>query len=154
MADQALLSYLRAQQASLQWSPVLRALAAEIGGQSGHDALRDLFFRVGHRFATDMAGEFGGARSLAELEERLNSLWSRMNWGWVAFREDRDGVHVKHCCAPLAEAFGDESLPWSVGLLEGIYTSLFRQLGAGDTATVRIVGAVIDGMHFQLVLTV
>jgi hypothetical protein len=154
MADDTLLSYFRAQQASLQWSPVLRALAVEIGGYTDPDSLRELFFRIGQRFASDMAAEFSDARSLGELEDGLNGLWARMNWGWVSFREDRDGVHVQHSCAPLAEAFGDESLEWSVGLLEGIYTSLFRQLGAGDSANVRCVAAPDQGMHFELLLAV
>ena len=146
-------NYFRSQQASLQWSPVLRALAVELNAQSNPEALRQMFGRIGRHFAQDVADQFDNVQTLSGFAENLNDFLARINWGWVELREENGGIDIQHRCAPLADAFGIEELSWSVGLLEGFYETLFKQLGAEEAATVRGVGTGAEGLNVRLRLT-
>ena len=137
MVSDKLQNYFRSQQVSLQWLPVLRAMASELSAQSDGKVLRHLFFQIGERFAADTSDLFEGAQSLTQLEEQLNDFWSRINWGWVELKEVKDYIEICHHASPLSEALGDDAHEWSVGLLEGFYQSVFSVLGASETMTVR-----------------
>lgn len=150
MAKDNLQNYFRGQQVALQWLPVLRAMASELSAQIDAKALRQLFFKIGERFAKDTDDLFHGAQSLVQLEERLNDFWLRINWGWVDLNEAKGFIEITHWAAPLAEAFGDDASDWSIGLLEGFYQSVFSVLGASETMVVRGVGAPVGGMDVQL----
>lgn len=143
-------NYFRSQQVSLQWAPVLRALAVELGEMASKQDLQRLFFSAGARFAGDVATRFEGTETLAQLEECLNDLWSSLNWGWVELRETQGLIEILHQAAPLAEAFGDETLEWSIGLLEGFYESVFKVLGAGDSMVVTGLPDASSGMSVRL----
>jgi hypothetical protein len=143
-------SYFRGQQVSLQWLPMLRALATEMAQHTSTEDLRFLFFKVGQRFAGDTGDFFESVQSLTELEDGLNDFWMRINWGWIELKEEEEHIEIAHYACPLAEAFGDEALPWSVGLLEGFYESVFHVLGASDDIVVREVKDASNGMHVVL----
>jgi hypothetical protein len=142
--------YFRSQQVSLQWLPMLRALAMELAVHASPQDLSRLFFNAGVRFAGDTTGRFEGIQTLAQLEENLNDLWARLNWGWVELREVHGVIEIWHHAAPLAEAFGDESLEWSIGLLEGFYECVFKVLGAGDSMSVKGLPGASSGMTVRL----
>lgn len=150
MENDNLQNYFRGQQVSLQWLPVLRALAFEMSANAEAKDLRHLFFKIGEHFAKDTEDRFQGIQTLAEFEECLNDFWSRINWGWVDFKEVKGYIDITHHAAPLAEAFGDETLGWSIGLLEGFYQSVFKVLGASDTMVVQGVGESSAGMDIRL----
>jgi len=132
-------NYLRSQQVSLQWLPVLRALASELTANASEQGLRQLFFKVGERFAKDVAARFEDVQTLVELEEYLNEFWAQLNWGWVSLTEGDGFIGIDHQAAPLEEAFGEEANRWSIGLLEGFYQTVFTVLGASDSMTVRAI---------------
>jgi hypothetical protein len=136
MSNAGFENYFRGQQVSLQWLPVLRALALELTASADSAALRQLFFKVGERFAKDVQERFESVQTLSELEEALNEFWAQLNWGWVSFSESKGHIQIEHQALPLAEAFGDEHLLWTVGLLEGFYQSIFVVLGAGESMKV------------------
>jgi hypothetical protein len=150
MANDQLENYFRAQQVSLQWLPMLRAMATELAAHTDASDLRRLFFKIGQRFAADTGDLFQSAKSLTELEEYLNDFWMRINWGWVEFAENESYIDISHHASPLAEAFGDGALPWSVGLMEGFYQSVFHVLGASETILVREVMGLSSGMDVRL----
>lgn len=150
MATDSLRSYFKNQQTPPQWGAVLRAMSVEMATQAEAQDLRDLFFRVGERFAADMEVSFQNVQTLSELETNLNDFWAGINWGWVTLVEAQDSIDISHQCAPLAAAFGDEALPWSVGVLEGFYQTLFTWLGGGDEMRVSCVGESPDGMDIFL----
>ncbi len=150
MENDNLQNYFRAQQVSLQWLPVLRALAAEMSANAEVKDLRQLFFRIGEHFADDAEDRFRGLQTLAQLEESLNEFWAQINWGWVDFTEVKGFIEITHYAAPLAEAFGEEALIWSIGLLEGFYQSLFKVLGASDMMVVQGVGESSRGLDIRL----
>ena len=150
MATNNLPNYFRGQQVSLQWSPVLRALAAEMSSRSDPKDLRRLFFKIGERFAKDTEGLFQDVQTISQLEESLNDFWFRTNWGWVDLHEADGSIYITHQAAPLAEAFGDDALEWVTGLLEGFYQNVFNVLGASDTLVVRSFAEVADGRNIRL----
>ncbi|WP_194723930.1 cellulose biosynthesis protein BcsD [Noviherbaspirillum malthae] len=132
MTERDLENYYRSQQVSFQWLPFVRALAAEFSEAATPEEAFDFFFRVGVKFAQASEACFRDAQSLEQLQQNLNTFWSRINWGWVEFAELKGYVEITHHASPLAEAFGDETLNWSSGLLEGFYQTVFSVLGAGE----------------------
>jgi hypothetical protein len=151
MTNNSLQDYFRGQQISLQWLPVLRAMALEMSANTEVQELRELFFKVGLRFAKDAEDYFQNAKTLAQLEDGINDFWARINWGWVNFKDSNDCIDILHQASPLAEAFGNDALNWSIGLLEGFYQAVFDGLGAGGTQmAVRSIEESINGFHIQL----
>jgi predicted hydrocarbon binding protein len=142
--------YSKAQKLPLQWSGILRAMAAEMSSVSDSSDLRDFFFRIGERFATDADEMLKNVETLDDLAEKLNSFWADRSWGWVELNEDDDGIDITHQCAPLANAFGDEELDWSVGFLEGFYQKLFNEFGASEDMAMSCVEKSPDGMNIRL----
>ena len=143
-------SYVRGQQISLQWLPILRAMAMEMAEHSKPADLKNLFFKIGFRFGKDTEYLFNGTKTLSQLQEVLNDFWSRINWGWVKLNEVEGQIDIEHQAAPLAEAFGDEALGWSVGLLEGFYQSIFSLLGANDAMVCRSIDDSCTGINIRL----
>lgn len=150
MTTDNLQNYFRGQQVPLQWLPVLRAMALEMSACTEAKELRHLFFKIGERFAKDMEVRFQGVQTLAQLEESLNDFWARINWGWVDLKEVTGSIDITHHAAPLAEAFGDAALNWSIGLLEGFYQSAFNVLGASDKMVVRGIDDLSGGIDIRL----
>lgn len=151
MASDDLQSYFRSQQVPLQWLQVLRAMAMELSDTVEPADLRQLFFKIGLRFANDVEELFQDVKTLKGLESGLNDFWLRINWGWVELVEVKGGIDIRHSAAPLAEAFGDESLAWSSGLLEGFYQNVFELLDTSRNMSVSLVGDSVDAMeiHFR-----
>lgn len=150
MTNETLLNYFREQQISLQWLPVLRAMASEMSSSMPADELHGLFAKIGERFAIDSEDHFNEAETLAQLEESLNYFWARINWGWVSFKEAKGCIEITHSAAPLAEAFGEDALEWSIGLLQGFYQRAFNALGASENMAVRTVGELTGGIDINL----
>ncbi len=124
--------YFRSQQVSMQWMPVLRSLALELERNASAEDLRSLFFNTGKNLAEELSSHCEDVTTLSQLQEIINDFWLQMNWGWVELSEANAVVEIVHHAAPLAEAFGESSLTWSAGLLEGFYESIFKILGASD----------------------
>ena len=143
-------NYIKTQQIPLQWGGVLRAMSAEMSSVSDGPDLHDFFFRIGERFASEVETKFQGVETLEDLEASLNSFWSEINWGWVELVEEEGGIDITHQCAPLAKAFGDAALSWSVGLLEGFYQTLFNEFGANEEMKMNSVRESPDGMDIRL----
>jgi hypothetical protein len=137
MAINPLENYFREQQMSLQWLPFSRAMANVLAEQTDPDSLRNLFSAIGQRFAEDSREAFEDINTLGTLCAALNDFLARINWGYVQINEVTGGVDIDHFAAPLAEAFGDEALTWSIGFLEGFYQALFGKLGASSSMRVR-----------------
>jgi hypothetical protein len=149
MATNPLENYFREQQMSLQWLPFLRAMAGELAEQTDAASLRALFAAIGRRFADDSHEAFESVNTLSALAESLNDFFGRINWGLVEVTEVPGGVNIDHFAAPLAEAFGDDALVWSIGFLEGFYQALFGLLGASPTMQVRATDDSSDAMHLR-----
>jgi hypothetical protein len=149
---QDLNTYFRSQQIPLQWSPILRAMAEELVANADTQALHQLFLNIGSRFAASVQSQFADQKTLIDLNDSLNSLWASMSWGFVELRETSTAIEIEHRFAPLAEAFGDNTLSWSVGLLEGFYQAVFRSFGASDKMAAKYIVEKSEALilHFRL----
>lgn len=132
------LEYHAAQQSSRQWGDFLLALAGEFQGKIDAGELRSLMFRVGQSMARRMGQPKGD--SLKELEAAMNGVWFNMNWGWVRLQEKQNYLLIEHFAAPLFNAFGAAAMPWSTGILEGVYFDWLSALGADSTLRLRQFG--------------
>lgn len=139
MINSSFETYFRQHQVSRQWQFMLQALAQVLQGAEDTESLKALFFKVGERMAREIEGDFASVETLADLQDRINARWSEWHWGWVHFKELEDAIGIEHHAAPLAQAFGEAALPWTVGLLQGFYQTVFEVLGAGDAMRVETV---------------
>lgn len=114
---------------------MLRAFAAVVAQQVEAGPLREALHAVGMRFGQDHP--LPAAQTLNEIQDHINAYWEALDWGWVVLSEAATHVTIQHRCAPLTAAFGEEGVPWSGALLEGVYTQWFRALGAGEQLSVR-----------------
>lgn len=119
--------YLLERQLSAQWCGFLTALADEFEAQLGPDELRQLFNRVGRRFAH--AQPLAPCASTAELVHALNAVWMANDWGVVELADEPEYLRIVHSCAPLA-AFGANALEWTPAFLEGAYEQWLSEMGA------------------------
>lgn len=142
-------SYFRSQQVSVQWLQVLRAMATELSGHVEAQDLRQIFSRIGVRFSKEVEAHFEDVKTLKALETSLNDFWSRLHWGWVDMAEVKGGIDICHSAAPLTEAFGEESMAWSHGLLEGFYQHIFEMLDNTPGLSVFEVDGSPDAMHIR-----
>ena len=149
MASDRLANYLKSQQVPVQWLSVLRAIAAELGANADSAQLHPLFVQVGVRFAQDAQDVLHGVNTLDGLNSALNEFWGGVQWGWVELLETPAGIEIAHHAAPLAQAFGDESLPWSSGLLQGFYQSIFASLDSSGSMEVSSMGQSEDGLEIH-----
>ena len=150
LAAETLEHYFRKQQVSPQWLGVLRAMAVEMTAFAGAKGMHDVFFNIGQRFASNAVSQFSTVETIDDLQQHLNGFWADANWGFVNLVESGDGIDIAHQAAPLAEAFGDDALEWSAGLLEGFYQTIFTVLGASEKMVVRTTGTSPDGMDIRL----
>jgi hypothetical protein len=143
-------SYFRSQQVSLQWSPVLFAMAHELEAIAPAADLRLLFQKIGARFSQSIAEQFSAIDALPDLNNALNDLWARTQWGYVELQEGPSCIEISHQFSPLFEAFGEQSLPWTIGLLEGFYQTVFRNFGATELLNAQCVGVENNGQKINI----
>ena len=145
--NKSLLAYYRGQQSSQQWEDFLRCMAVELASQASEEELRAVFSGIGKRQASALENHLHGIDGLNDLELALNEYWARRHWGFVAFNEKKNVVEIMHSASPLAEVFGEDSLSWSVGFLEGFYEQIFLSLGAGRRMRVSALESEESGLN-------
>ena len=143
-------TYFRQHQVPPQWLSVLRAMAVVLEDSIEPEALKGIFFKIGEQMAHSIEAKFAAIETLDDLATEINSHWDTLHWGWITLSELDDAIGIEHHAAPLAEAFGDAALPWSVGLLEGFYQTVFEVLGAGDTMRIETVHEHVSDMLIPL----
>jgi hypothetical protein len=149
--DQGSLQYFQSRACNSQWAGFLRALAEELMQQMPVEELRAFFFVIGGRIATQ--NPLPGGASLADLESNANAYFNKLDWGWVKVRDLQSSLEFAHSCAPLRQAFGDNALSWASGLLEGLYATWLRQVGAANQLELHQIGGAegaVDTLRFRL----
>lgn len=134
-----------------QWAGFLRALADELNEQMPPEELRAFFYVVGSRMARERPLPPGS--TLGELERNVNDYFGSIGWGWARVRDLHSSLEFLHACAPLRQAFGDASVPWAGAVLEGIYATWLKQLGAAGQLELHQIGSVegpADSLRFRL----
>lgn len=136
----------REQLVSSQWAFVLPALAEAMAGAASERELRALFRNAGTRIGEETVEALPAVETMADLESAINAFLVVRRWGRVALEERRGHLDIVHHAAPLSAAFGEASLVWACGLLEGFYEALLHALGAGDELTVVAESSDEDGL--------
>ncbi len=149
--EQGSLAYFQSRAGDASWLGFLRALADELNAQMPVEELRAFFFMIGGRLAA--RDPLPAGASLAELETNANAYFAKQAWGWVKVRDMQSSLEFMHSCAPLRQAFGEQSLSWAAGLLEGLYATWLRQVGATNQLELHQIGGaegVVDTLRFRL----
>ncbi|GAA4328809.1 hypothetical protein GCM10023144_14980 [Pigmentiphaga soli] len=128
--DSTILEYLADRQCSPQWKGFLAALADEFAAQLPENDLRALMRRIGTRFAD--REPLPECKTLDDVQLAMSRIWMNMDWGWVAVDEPGGYLRIRHNCAPLRSAFGQNAGKWVVAFLEGVYQRWFQSLGSGN----------------------
>lgn len=144
--DSGLAACVRAQQVSTQWAFVLPALAGAMAASAGDRELKVLFHEAGRAMGESAIDVLPDIDTIAELESSLNAFWGTRRWGRVVLDERKGHLEIVHYAAPLAAAFGEASLVWTCGLLEGFYESLLHALGAGEGLSVIAESSEVEGL--------
>lgn len=128
------------------------ALATELTSRFPSATLRGWCRVLGRQWAVQARSAFSDAEDLSALAGALNTYWASAGWGWVLLEETDSGLDVHHQASPLPQGIGTDNLGWSVGLLEGFYDTVFKQLGAADDLQLALTQISPDGfdIHFQL----
>jgi hypothetical protein len=143
-------TYFRSQQVSLQWSPILFAMATELEAIASTEDLRLLFQKIGIRLSESVVEQFIDVKDLSELNDALNDLWARTQWGYVQLQEAPDCIEISHQFSPLYEAFGERAIAWTIGLLEGFYQATFRNFCSTDLLNAQCVGVEDNGHKLNI----
>lgn len=149
--EQGSLRYLLGRTRVAQWQEFLQVLADELNTQMPAPELRVFFRALGRRLASRLP--LMPSRHLAELEQRIDEQVRTLGWGWVRLHDLGDGLELLHACTPLRQAFGEASVDWTGGLLEGLHGAWMKQAGAGDALELRQTGAIevpFDTFRFRL----
>lgn len=149
MSKESLSHHLQIQQIGPQWKTFLHQLANQFNVRADANDLRELMKEVGASMAHDFSKKHKQLDTLRAVQDACNAYWSAMHWGCVDISEQARSIELTHYEAPLALAFGRESLPWSCACLEGFYQVLFLRLGAHPSSRVERVGEEADGWHIK-----
>lgn len=84
--------------------------------------------RVGLRFADE--APMGKCETIDDLQFAMGKIWVNLDWGWTTIEEQPNGLAIRHNCAPLRAAFGQNALRWTPAFLEGVYQRWFEQVGS------------------------
>ncbi|MEO7200606.1 MAG: hypothetical protein ABIY56_10385 [Dokdonella sp.] len=128
-------------------------IASGLATRIGAETLHGWFTKFGQEWAKQIEPQLANVDSLEKLTDYINAYWSEQRWGWIELTELEDRVLIRHRAFPLSQLFGEEQLPWSVGLLEGFYRQVFQQLGADSTMQLRATHYSEDGFDLHLELT-
>lgn len=145
------LEYYAARAIDPQWRDFLAALAGELGAQMPAEEIRAFMHLIGRRIAEQ--NPLPPSESIAQLEQHVNAYLFRAGWGWMRIRDLQSSLELLHSCAPLRMAFGEAGMAWGGAILEGLYSSWMRQLGAGEDLQLQEVGAPegpADTLRFRL----
>ena len=142
--------YFQAQQMQVP-KALYEAVALELTSRFPADTLRMWCRVLGQQWAMQARDAYAQAGDLPTLADALNAYWAQAGWGWVYLEESEHGLEVHHQASPLPQGFGVQNLGWGIGLLEGFYDTVFKQLGAADDMRVDVTQIAVDGfdLHFQ-----
>jgi len=135
--------YYEGQQCSRQWKAFLSAFASEFASKGETKDLRAFMHQLGRTMANEYTITDGS--SLQALEDKMNSIWAELDWGWVELSEEAEALVVAHRASPFKMAFGVGALSWSPALLEGIYAQWFESLGMDPTLRLLQKGDALEG---------
>jgi hypothetical protein len=131
------------------WPALVGAMVAEVRSGATEDQARGFFNTVGERLAR--MAPMDDVEDADVLRDRINALWSTIDFGRVAFRFDDQGIDIHHEGLPHVLGTEDDGL-WTAVLgqiLEGAYGAWFRSLGSGSHLHTRVTGWTDQGVDLR-----
>lgn len=126
------------RQSSRLWRSLLTAFANEFVTNPGSSNIREVMYKIGHRFATQ--SPLPTCNSLDEFKTAMNSVWQDLDWGWVDLEETPASLRIIHHQSTNAylinDVFGEQTKIWGPAILEGAYQKWLSAMGAGESLKV------------------
>lgn len=131
--------YYRQQQYVPGWQDLSALLCASVLSAADRDEGRIFLQHVGSQFALKFP--LPPVETLGLLEDEVNALLARFNWGRTHIVVDEQGLTVNHVAWPHAGQEND--LPsWTMGfasLMEGCWKTWLRNQGGGENIAFTLV---------------
>ena len=130
------LDYLRRRLVSAQWASFLAALATELSSVADTGGSVAFMRATGARVAR--LHPLGPLETLEQLEERINVVLTRMEWGWAQLTAGEDHIVITHgACPNVLEHDADNAWPPLMAeVLGGAYGAWLGDQGSPGTSTV------------------
>lgn len=120
---------------TVQWAPLLQALALELDCQLDLDSIRTLMRQLGSRIAQSMP--LPQLDTLDELAQAMNQHWHTLGWGEVSLHDAGQALQLQHRHAPFTAVFGLAAQAWADAILEGVYAVWLHSAGAPEALVLR-----------------
>lgn len=147
------LHYFTGQHCSRQWQGFIQVFIEEIYQTAGEQEARSFLRHMGNRLAKIYP--IAVYDSIQDLEKSMNTVFSNLNWGWVAIEVNDYSLLFSHGAFPLP-SFGKRQAECEAkifsALLEGLYYTWMTALGGSPNMVVRTQSIVPDGT-FELIYT-
>lgn len=124
-----LLRTLALERISPQWADFLGLMSEALGNQLEPAEYRQLLSDLGRGFAA--RNPLPPCTGLEELSAAMNSVWKRMQWGFVELSDQRSQLEVAHRACPLPAALQLDA-EIAGGFLEGVYAVWLVAAGAPE----------------------
>lgn len=136
LPDDPELEYLKRHLVSRQWAPFLASMAAELTAMADSSGTAAFMRATGARIAR--LHPLDSQETLEELEERINVVLTRMEWGWAQLAAAEDHIVITHwACPNFLEHDTDQSWPPLMAeVLGGAYGAWLADQGSPGATTV------------------
>ncbi len=124
-----LLRSLALERISPQWADFLGLMSEALSAQLDSGEYRQLLVGLGEGFAVQ--NPLPSCAGLNQLTEAINTVWSRMQWGYAAVSDQGALLEVVHRACPLPAALQLDA-DIAGGFLEGVYGVWLRAAGAPE----------------------
>jgi hypothetical protein len=141
--------YYRERHCSGQWRDFLCVLVDELQDNMGRSDTADFFNAIGQKLATRFS--LAEQDTVEELEERLNSLWLKLDWGWCQLIAQPNSITIIHGAWPNPDE-GKETL-WPIvfsSVLQGFYSKSLSIQGGDASVKIEIKSSTL-GMPIELI---
>lgn len=135
--ESAALGYYRQRQYQPGWQDLVDIMITAIGENAGEQDRRQFLQLIGGELARRFS--LPHAATVGELEDQLNQLWARFNWGYIRLRPEPTALVLQHYALPPAPT-GTQSDGWIAGLaaiLEGAYAQWLLSQGGQQHVMLR-----------------
>ncbi|MEI2266678.1 cellulose biosynthesis protein BcsD [Erwinia sp. CGal63] len=129
------LSYYRQQQYQPGWFDLLSAMIGGMLGNAGEQESHAFLQQMG----SNLAGRYplGTANTVSELEQQINLVLARFNWGFVDVQPYETAILIHHLALPPGDGQMDER-QWRRALgavLTGLYARWLSEQGGSPAVS-------------------
>lgn len=126
------LQYYRQRQYQPGWFDLLSVMIDGMSKNAGEQESRAFLRQMGDRLACRYP--LDEARTVADLEENINKVLERFNWGFVCLQPHDNAIVIEHSALPAGDGImSDRQWRLAMGaVLLGLYTRWLRDRGGSE----------------------